>query len=770
MIEPQIQQLYRPLDASRREIRILRPACLSSPSTIARVSPSISAAITVIPDLILEFELDVISLLDRTEYTTLSYRWGSEKDPETILVNGCQFSITQSLYTALRHLSSSDMGKGIWIDMICINQLDPTEKDEQIMMMDRIYSNAIRCIAWLGEATTHSAYFAECLHRLRNLACERFQILEKPKYYLYDYFDFETEVEILEFVRQIMVPHANNATGNISSTTPPYATPGEFCRAFVEFMSSHEWWFRVWIMQEFVLSRAVVFQVGNCKLGLEEVMSMFMFYLVPILSRLDDGILSYPAASIVRTPGHEWIMRLLTYRERREKGSFLDYTSVFEVLCATYCQPFYPNAAVGTGEKSKGPRAKHRRDQIWALRSLFASDFKDMGLKEVNHKHLSWEDVYCDAARCLIEHGHLDILSLRTSGMVGVESQQQLPSWVPVWHEPIQPPFPGFCTTREGEKTETGFRKRSRANNLPLGNSLFKAGTQRKVEVTFGDDHSTAERVDAKARSMHIAGIKVDEVLSVGTIYPRTSEMHLSHRQSLFGNLFHDIDVFRKLSWSLGNSVYSTPQLQESVWRIPIMDQELPDSDERPMRRATSASEVAYKRCLPLFQSTRAHASEERALDTLEHSCLQAVWTWPRILIYRALSAFHFSKFRQELPSWRKPWAFLKWFCASITTSKNPLYVRGSMPPGVSHYMLSMEIGRSIRPFITRKGYIGLGPPTTQPGNLLCVFFGSHIPHILRAEPETEETYTFVGDAYTYGLMDGEALRMGYDTTQFCVL
>ncbi|KAI1263428.1 heterokaryon incompatibility protein-domain-containing protein [Xylariaceae sp. FL1019] len=757
-------ELYQPLDPSRQEIRILRPTCLCSSRAIAHGSPATSAAVTVIPDLTLAFTLDVVSLLDRPQYTTLSYCWGPEENPEVILVNGCQFSVTRSLHTALRHLSSSDIGNGIWIDMICINQTDPTERDKQIMMMDRIYSTAVRCIAWLGEATSQSAYFAECLYRLRKLACERFHIPEKPKYYLYDYFDFETEVEVLEFVRQIMVSNTNDAIAN-----PSCATPEEFCRAFVEFLSSHEWWFRVWIMQEFVLSRAVVFQVGNWKLGLEEISSMLFFYMALIVSHLDQGLSAYPGASIARAPGHEWIMRLLTYRERREKGSFLDHTSVFEVLCATYCQPFYPSVAVGIGDISKSPRAKHRRDQIWALRSLFANDFQDMGLKEVDHKYLSWEDVYCDVARCLIEHGHLDILSLRTSGTIGVEAQQQLLSWVPVWHEPIQPPFPGFCTTREGEKTAEGVRKRSRANNLPLGNSLFNAGTQRKVEVTFDDD-STVNRVDAKARSMHIAGIKVDEILRVATVYPRTSEIHPSHRQSLFGNLFHEMDVFRRVSSSLANGIYSIAQLQETIWRIPIMDQELFDNDEDTVRRATSASEAAYKTCLPLFQSIRAYVAEERALDTLQHSAFQAVWTWPRIILNRALSAFYFSKFRQELPSLRKPEAFLKWLCTSMTTSRDPLYVGGYMPPGISTYMLSMEIGRPIRPFITRKGYIGLGPPTAQPGDRLCVFFGSHIPHILRHLNETGDKYTFVGDAYSYGLMDGEALRLGHDTMKFCVL
>jgi hypothetical protein len=43
-----------------------------------------------------------------------------------------------------------------------------------------------------------------------------------------------------------------------------------------------------------------------------------------------------------------------------------------------------------------------------------------------------------------------------------------------------------------------------------------------------------------------------------------------------------------------------------------------------------------------------------------------------------------------------------------------------------------------------------------QPGDLVCILFGGITPFILRAK---DDYYALVGDAYVYGLMEGEAIR-----------
>ncbi|PVH88832.1 HET-domain-containing protein [Cadophora sp. DSE1049] len=58
--------------------------------------------------------------------------------------------------------------------------------------------------------------------------------------------------------------------------------------------------------------------------------------------------------------------------------------------------------------------------------------------------------------------------------------------------------------------------------------------------------------------------------------------------------------------------------------------------------------------------------------------------------------------------------------------------------------------------FITRKGYMGLGPKGILPGDTVCILFGGDTPYVLR---ETESCWKFVGECYVHGLMKGEAVR-----------
>ena len=51
-------------------------------------------------------------------------------------------------------------------------------------------------------------------------------------------------------------------------------------------------------------------------------------------------------------------------------------------------------------------------------------------------------------------------------------------------------------------------------------------------------------------------------------------------------------------------------------------------------------------------------------------------------------------------------------------------------------------------------GRLGLAPRTTQVNDLVCLFHGGDVPFILR--PSQSGRYTFVGEAYVHGIMQGE--------------
>lgn len=89
-------------------------------------------------------------------YEALSYTWGSAVVPELLFIVGPSKSksfmlpITQNLHEALKHLRRKDKDIVLWVDAVCINQVDTDEKDSQVGVMSKIFRYAFATHAWLG--------------------------------------------------------------------------------------------------------------------------------------------------------------------------------------------------------------------------------------------------------------------------------------------------------------------------------------------------------------------------------------------------------------------------------------------------------------------------------------------------------------------------------------------------------------------------------------------------------------------------------------------
>lgn len=88
-------------------------------------------------------------------------------------------------------------------------------------------------------------------------------------------------------------------------------------------------------------------------------------------------------------------------------------------------------------------------------------------------------------------------------------------------------------------------------------------------------------------------------------------------------------------------------------------------------------------------------------------------------------------------------------------TSKPNMVPRDTLNPDVVKYAL----GRRF--FITRHGYIGLGPKTAQVGDTVAVFCGLNVPFILRQRQEmsSQQCWQLVGETYVHGAMNGEVVE-----------
>lgn len=134
--------IYRPLDVSIREIRVL--------DILQFTGKQIE---------VLQCRLRHVSLDSEPKpvYETISYCWGDPNPCEVISLNGNDFSVPKNTFLALRRISSPSRVRTVWIDAVCINQNDIRERSQQVSMMGAIYTQTTTGLIYLGECDGESA-------------------------------------------------------------------------------------------------------------------------------------------------------------------------------------------------------------------------------------------------------------------------------------------------------------------------------------------------------------------------------------------------------------------------------------------------------------------------------------------------------------------------------------------------------------------------------------------------------------------------------------
>jgi hypothetical protein len=165
------------------------------------------------------------SLNQAPAYEALSYAWGNSTEVMPISINGCMVHIRSNLYSALRHLRCQKNIRILWVDAVCIDQNDNTEKDHQVMIMKRIYECANQVIIWLDEATRGSGLALEKIKEAANFRKE--ELVSKTLQWARDeIFGTEAWIEFLNFFHR-------------------------------------EWWTRTWVIQEVAVAKHIVLVCGD---------------------------------------------------------------------------------------------------------------------------------------------------------------------------------------------------------------------------------------------------------------------------------------------------------------------------------------------------------------------------------------------------------------------------------------------------------------------------------------------------------------------------
>src|SRR5436190_21361847 len=79
--------------------------------------------------------------------------WGKPTQARRIRLNSKSVHVQPNLFVALKAIRRTDRAIVLWVDAICINQLDNVEKGHQVSRIGHIYAKAKAVAAWLGPAT-----------------------------------------------------------------------------------------------------------------------------------------------------------------------------------------------------------------------------------------------------------------------------------------------------------------------------------------------------------------------------------------------------------------------------------------------------------------------------------------------------------------------------------------------------------------------------------------------------------------------------------------
>lgn len=96
-------------------------------------------------------ELVVESPDEKFPYEALSYSCGSPGRLSIISIGEAGLPVRANLHAALVRLRLPSSPRYLWIDAICIDQFDNSEKADQIRRMTPTHTAASRVLIWLGE-------------------------------------------------------------------------------------------------------------------------------------------------------------------------------------------------------------------------------------------------------------------------------------------------------------------------------------------------------------------------------------------------------------------------------------------------------------------------------------------------------------------------------------------------------------------------------------------------------------------------------------------
>ncbi|KAI1418037.1 HET-domain-containing protein [Hypoxylon sp. FL1857] len=567
-------------------------------------------------------------------YDALSYTWGEEEPECRIFIDNKLFWIRKNLNTALQVVRRKEKELLLWVDAICINQDDETERDYQVRQMNDIFAKANLVRVWLGEATDGSDRGVDVL-------CEFHSTVDAAWK--------GSWARIGSTVRKKDRLDASKISDYFINSRDHFDAYYEPIMPLLKDPQSMEdldqavlllcrpWWKRMWTLQESVLCKQVVCHCGSKSFPLD------YFYTLAYFIYFSANFGSWPGLLADSTVSLREAWRIADLRDHISKNGRIS------LLLAL--------------DSSWNRRASDPKDKVIGLLGL-------LGQRSDLLPEYAWpvEKVYRAAFRAVIqEEGDLSCLGFMSE--LFERRNPNLPTWVP-------------DLEIHSEKGSDNFASLSK----PIfGSNLYNASLAQKaksVQISTEEDDSV----------LSLEGITVDTVQAVGVKAPgwETYGSDEVDNRKWEETMRETLQQWRDMMPITPDQLYLTGEpLAQVFWRTVLVD--LKQGAYPEPSRATGPS--------------RLDANDIKRLSRLEaeEGLQELILTW-------GLSCQQV--FRQ--------------------------------------LRLIEQFHRRF--FVSANGYVGLGPPSLETGDSICVLVSGSVAYGLRDSKNGRWNYL-------HGIMDGEIIE-----------
>jgi hypothetical protein len=705
-------------------------------------------------------------------YDALSYCWEGSINPspyarqrkDRIMIEEAggsqsQLLISPALSTALRYLRARGQSLPLFVDQICINQADQSERSRQVNLMGDIYRNCESVVAWLDIGTKHTDALFDFLPRIM-LSGNKFllQLIRHP----------QRQSRILKTAVEKPTNFGDDAMLKQDVETMIGLTRehwGQFPhRGFLD-ICLRRWFRRIWIVQEACLGPNMVFVCGrrSCSAEALEVASNFEM-LASSVGHLEGARpLEHHQGKWDREAMHSALLgTTVLFRIFRERAAALGPSLEGQNIMmrrglANLVTRFNVDIM------AHGPwirlGSSDPKDHIYALKGLVPHG--DPVLENlVTDYDLPAAKIFTDFTRLLLDPS-IGTPAIDTVLLSQMETKTKkihgLPSWVPDWSSEVLVLPHGY-----------------RAGSFPI----FNAGGGNRAPYTYSE-------VDASRPGiLRVKAILLCEIERAGIHFMVHSSRRLSHPLEsptvLPRSIFHFFGEVRELcEWAskLPNSasISSTDDLDEAIWVTSTGGHGLKQTTERSLLGSQMANGKPLLGYLWEFQLQMdiLPTIMKRRRDSL--ASIAKTWSanthgptgnrLPFIPTLRASFIHWASRLLVEVLHlyWLYRFFIMKPYLLLREDVEDMLYhgIFGvqKIDVGILKSVLDRHTRRKC--FASRRGHVGLGPVGTHPGDVVVVPLGATVPFILHPGPTAEDPWTYVGEAYCHGFMDGEALMAG---------